>query len=47
MNSVLFDIASTLANVEALGLDAIKNMLAALDWEEFAASGTLHSSAYG
>ena len=35
MNSVLFDIASTLANVEALGLDAIKNMLAALDWEEF------------
>lgn len=28
MNSVLFDIASTLANVEALGLDAIKNMLA-------------------
>ena len=33
--SVLFDIASTLANVEALGLDSIKNMLASLDWEEF------------
>jgi hypothetical protein len=34
-DSTYFDIASTFVNVEALGIDAIRNMLASLDWEEF------------